>query len=187
MTAKAPGDLNPSNDSAEETTAVLSFYPYHFKLDRQGNTIDTGPVHLVFVNTAGLGETLRHFQHHLRNWAGCHHARFLFEDHGIRLGQQSERCRGLGILEDTHVRFAQGQGTDPELGDYTLASAHRDQTVSCGHRGQDFDEIRNEIVAAFIAGGHRVDLVFVGNTDALEQCDGSAPSGDGIVFLVNIE
>lgn len=69
---------------------------------------------------------------------------------------------------------------------YVLAAAHRDDPAACGHIGVEFDQARDLIADVFANAGYPVDLLWLGNTEAVRHCDGSLSAGDGRVAVINL-
>lgn len=168
---------------ADQPALPAGFDPYIYR--ENGTPAD--PVNLVFLRpNAETGQVVAVVQQVLgwREVDSANTTKMMFRDHaqGRATVRQLELPLAAGSrfhlrLED--VLATSGQG-------YVLAAVHRDDSVSCGHIGTAFNDMRDVVVRAFVAAGYPVTLVRQGNTGTGAQCDGSLTGGDGQIAVIDL-
>ena len=154
--------------------------------DSQGQQ-QMDPMNVVFYNDGYWDDAYDHTESHL-GWDHGGGATMYFYDHAAFRAHHGQRA-SAGVLSGSrlHIRFRQGENSDPTWGTYSQAAVHKDEMKWCGwppfgHVAVDFDDVRDDVMAAFknAGDGHgNPGLVWNDNTEGSPQCDGSSPSGDG--------
>lgn len=164
-----------------------NFDPYVHRPD--GRPAD--PINLIFLG-ADADKAATAFQAVL-GWPAINANGMTFIDQGQSRPTARQFGLDLGGGSRFHVRIEADPAAsapippDPAApGHYALAAVHRDDSVSCGHIGEAFDDVRNMVGEAFARAGYSVTRMPLGNTTPGQQCDGSFSAGDGIVLIIDL-
>ncbi len=154
-----------------------------------GDYISAGdPINLVFDGNGSWTNSYDYVLAYL-GWYDRGGSAQQFPDHSAspwenQDGQAGSDCE---ICSRYHVRYNQGNdGGGASWGTWTMAPAHYDQVVWCGHKSSTYDGARNTIHNAFVNNGYTVGFIYRGNNQAARQCDGSYTAGDGSYVWIDI-
>jgi hypothetical protein len=169
--ASAPPETTPA------PVLLPDFEPYIFR----ENGPQADPINLVFRG-ADTAATARAIQD-VTGWQPVTAAKMNFHDQGVTHTTGSQFQLPLSPVARYHLRV---EATSSASQGYTLAAAHRDDTATCGHVGNAFDQSRDLIANAFARAGYRVTLIDRGNVAPGPQCDGSLTNGDGKIAVIDL-
>lgn len=81
-----------------------------------------------------------------------------------------------------HTRLRQGPWVSDYWGYSTAAPMHHDSLTTCGDSADSFNSARDYAYAKFRDAGFSQQQYWVGNTQAMTQCDGRVTAGDGYIW-----
>ncbi len=140
------------------------------------------PVNVVFINTSPVAVALA--VEHVLGWQVVAGSPMSFTVNGREMPVALQLGLDIGGGARYHVRI---EDTPPgERPGAVLAALHRDDSVTCGHVGRAFDEVRDNTARAFAAAGYPVSYLDLGNTERIRHCDGSLTGGDGRVAVIDL-
>lgn len=157
------------------------FAPYLQRSD--GRAAD--PVNLIFLGEAqapDVGLELISVLH----WASVDGSLMSFMQKGRQLQTEVQLGDSLGGENRRHLRVAAVGPASPTWGPFALAGVHRDESVSCGHVGRGYDDERDRVARAMEDDGYSVTWLWLGNSGAVRQCDGSLIHGDGYAAVIDL-
>jgi hypothetical protein len=137
--------------------------------------VDRDPVNILYRAKAGLSSVLASVAADL-GWPDYGGSTMYFQSGGADGTQDAQRASDCGGCDRYHLRVK--APADPATSD-AIAATHYEIVTWCGHSSRSFDNARDVIVDAEVAGGRPVAWVFWGNTNASTQCDGYEVAGDG--------
>lgn len=172
-----------------------------------GTTVD--PFSVIFYQHAWTSNVSSHAGHH-GGWNATDGSQQYFYNHGCTAkdGQRASQSSTSGITR-YHMRY--DYGSDPSLGDYSLATPHRETLDFCGG-----SIVSHRVLASSAGGGSSGGFVlgkwdigynwhnwngsyggspgahnylgsfWWGNVNPMQQCDGSYAWNDGYVDYVEI-
>lgn len=149
---------------------------------RRENGARADPINLLFRggNADDVAKTIED----VMRWRPVEGSAMSFLDGGRLLPTAQQLGLDLGPAARLHLRI---EDAAPEDGrEFVLASAHRDDSVKCGHVGRAFDDTRDMIARAFSAAGYSVEYVRLDNVAPARHCDGSLTGGDGDAVIINL-
>lgn len=173
--------LLPHRASVRADTAAVNFDLYLRRVD--GRQAD--PVNVIFIGETDATAIGLHLFAVMR-WAPVRGSAMAFTDRGATRWTEIQVGAPLGGGMRQHMRIASGEAPSDAWGPYALAAVHRDVPVHCGHRGTDFDAMRDAVAMAMAEAGYQVTRHFLGNDGPVEHCDGSVTHGDGWAVVIDL-
>lgn len=169
------------DEHARAETPAIDFELYLRRTD--GRRAD--PVNLVFIgesNATAIALKLSSVMH----WTPVAGSSMSFITHGETRWTEVQLGVNLGGGTRQHMRVAGADEVSETWGPYALAGVHLDVPVGCGHRGANFDELRDTVAKAMEQAGYQVSRRYLGNDGQVVHCDGSVTHGDGWAIVIDL-
>lgn len=143
------------------------------------------PVNIIVSGEADGADVAARLAQLLR-WQPAQGSRMAFTSGATTLWTQAQLGAAMPGGARRHLRLAAAPMPSTEWGPITLAAAHRDVPVACGHAGRAFDEQRDEIAVTMQRAGFAVSWTWLGNNGPVRHCDGSVTRGDGWAIVIDL-
>ncbi|HEY7295486.1 MAG TPA: hypothetical protein VH916_10615 [Dehalococcoidia bacterium] len=160
-----------------DTQLVRAFDPYLYRVT--GERAD--PINVLFrgdlvATTAAVQQVL--------GWYPVEGSAMIFRDGSGAHATAVQLGFDLPHASRYHIRLGAVEQQGGQ--DYVLAGVHRDDTMTCGHVGLAFDEVRDLVVTTFAQAGYATSRLGLDNTQPGPQCDGRSTAGDGTAVIIDL-
>jgi hypothetical protein len=171
---------------AHFTTAVNPLYAARICSTALADRRD--PVNTVFTQSATASASKNHVAFHTGWTTPAISLLRYFWSHGS-CGPSAWRLGNLVAVKKFLVDARQTADADVILGKTTVATPRRVKKVACAwipYSLDAFDQGREQLWIRMSSGGHKLKKVYNGNSQSFQQCDGSKPASDGLVYFIII-